>query len=115
MPSNAVTDVLSDVGLFGTPIVCGICASVYALRSGRVDRPGRFVFFCTWLLSIPIAVLVGWLADLYSYYEMSAGVLMVFFEPPFSAIVAALAAGITVHINRQRLRRSERQGRTRER
>ncbi len=95
-------DTLVSIAWFVMPVIIAFGLSIYALYSKKISNPTLFVFKYTILGAIPCSMIIGFVADAISSYQMSAGVLMIFFEPPVATLVAGIAAVIVWLIDRRR-------------
>ena len=103
MTVSSPSDTLVTIAWFGVPVIIAFGLSVYALYSGKMSNPTLFVFKYTLLASIPSSMILGFVADYCSSYQISAGIVMIWFEPPVAMFVAGMAALITWLIDRRRI------------
>lgn len=99
---NSSSDIIVNIALFGVPVVIALGLSIYVLFLKKVSKPSLFVFTWTIGVTMPCSIILGFVADYFACYQMSAGVLLIFIEPPVAVVVAGIAAGIIWLISRLR-------------
>lgn len=93
---NSSSDIIVNIALFGVPVVIALGLSIYVLFLKHVSKPSLFVFTWTIGTAIPCSMMLGFVHDFLFGNQMSAGVLLIFMEPPVAAVVAGIAAGTTL-------------------
>ncbi len=93
---NSSSDIIGIFALFGVPVVIALGLSIYVLYFKKVSNPSLFVFTCTVVAAMPCSILLGFVHDFLFRNQMSAGVLLIFMEPPVAAVIAGIAAGTTL-------------------
>ena len=93
MADNRVADALTLLSLFGAPAACSMAVAISALCYTQV-------FVLSFVFGYVSSVLVGFFADAFSTYDVSAGVLAMFFGVPISLISAAAVLGVVFVVRR---------------
>ena len=93
---NSSSDIIVNIALFGVPVVIALGLSIYVLFVKQVSKPSLFVFTWTIGVTMPCSIILGFVHDFLFGNQKSAGVLLIFMEPPVAVVIAGIAAGTTL-------------------